>query len=1170
MLKHNYLFWHTQLLLSLCLFFTSIAFASDAYNDFRVGVLYNKGYCRDVEVQYLERHNKAIDCRYVDEAKMGEQVLLPIHIFHTYNKWESLTIGIRFPEKQLIPGVPPTEAIHFETITLDQTQQAPYTLYLPVTVTQEGQFDVDVTLHVQLPDGEKFYMNDGSQRERTYFVTLGIFAFEGKVYFARTQSEAIDTMARKELLQTDPDYADFMIMKEARHQMGQYRSLSETEKQQSAEFSKKFEDKWKDIRKRYREKHPESVKPVSRANLPLSNLRRGDTQTLQVNWATNFARTDFLPLTEAQIKLTDNDGLSEPIQGVLLEGEFSFTVPRDNYSFTAEVSAIYQNVFSVKITNTNNDVEIVRIGFQNLARFDIVETGNSDNNKLLEIIDKEVNAWSVFQAMVELNRLVPQTLYRYKTAGYDVYFANDNKDSYYCLETNSLCPAAGDFHISLDRSYSWDVIAHEFGHAIAKESNATHPNPAGGDHNGDNQYDYNVTTNDLTYHNKENALSLAFNEGFGHWFGVNILENSAYKTKMPGVGDNVYDVYYQNTARNFSVNLEKVNDTTANTLMPFYGEDAEYAIAGLLWDLSDTTNENNGLAKCLDICRDQFSMTFFNLYSDVFSYGNNLNISVFYENLHQYYNYFSIIDQPGVVNYSAVNNSSAIGVMFAEFGIAPIINENFIDPETNQIQQEGFMNLDNPLAPRPKIFWQQFKTGTMQGLDKFDLLIFNASKSELLHKIEDIDYSYTRATGTYSHRLDSENYNALKTKLAETKSDRIYLMLKAKATSHNLETGPYYSNAAKFETPVLTKAAVIAVDSSGSNTWTDPTNMRNSAANSMLKKMADRNTVIRSGTNTVNPTELPTKVAAIDFDDYVYILSNFAEPADLYQRSIFNLIDSWGGTDVAKAINFGVYLIRPDGTPSPNVFPNQEKIYLLTDMDNGTGLAPIIAAVQNAGSKKIPVNIGHLLPITTFSNRSDFTELRGDHSPRLTRIAEPMDALTEVLILNGGSYATITDPTAQQAWIDLMAELNAGNPLTRTEINIPLDIKVYGVAVANDGRDEPDYVYTADQSGVIKITVDGKGNFIPTLTVNGTAGTQTSLGNDLYEMEFTVTQGQTYRINLNEAASDAGLYNIMLQRISTFAAPGEIEPIPAMSAWFLISLIVSASSLVMLSRRKRR
>ena len=88
---------------------------------------------------------------------------------------------------------------------------------------------------------------------------------------------------------------------------------------------------------------------------------------------------------------------------------------------------------------------------------------------------------------------------------------------------------------------------------------------------------------------------------------------------------------------------------------------------------------------------------------------------------------------------------------------------------------------------------------------------------------------------------------------------------------------------------------------------------------------------------------------------------------------------------------------------------------------------------------------------------------------------------------------------------------------------MPLDVRLYGYARA--GAAEPVYLFTAPASGRVRVVVDGKGYFVPALTVDGT-GAQVSLGQDQYALEFDVTAGQTYRINLNEPVSAQGLENL--------------------------------------------
>ena len=433
----------------------------------------------------------------------------------------------------------------------------------------------------------------------------------------------------------------------------------------------------------------------------------------------------------------------------------------------------------------------------------------------------------------------------------------------------------------------------------------------------------------------------------------------------------------------------------------------------------------------------------------------------------------------------------------------------------------------------------------MPGLDRFEILFYSDALDRLVYKIEDIRLAETG--GQFTYRMPKDKVNALVNGLRQlpySPRRKLVVVVKGSASGAGvpvgaIASGPYYGNAEVFSVELRNKLAVIAVDSSGSNQWTDPGYLRIGAAQKMLEKMGRRNADIAAGT-AANKAELPTMVAALDFDGYTHILSPLAPAQDLAARRIFNAVDSWGGTDVAAAINQAAGLLNPTGVRGPRrPFPNTSKTYVLTDMDNNAGMAPVVVAIRESGAQGIPVNLGHLMPLLNTTLASG--QLHGEpFMPR--KLAEPMDPVVEALLASGGSYAVIENAQAQDAWTDLMDELNSTDPATRTEVRLPLDVKLYGLAVAHDGRSEPVYLFDAAQSGAVVVKVDGKGHFVPDVRVNG-AGGQTSAGQDQYELRFTAQAGQTYRISLNEDAAAAGLYSIVLRQ-SIVAGPLGTVPVP--------------------------
>ena len=462
-----------------------------------------------------------------------------------------------------------------------------------------------------------------------------------------------------------------------------------------------------------------------------------------------------------------------------------------------------------------------------------------------------------------------------------------------------------------------------------------------------------------------------------------------------------------------------------------------------------------------------------------------------------------------------------IGSVFAEFGVSANINQtNNADP-FKDIDAPAVRNLDTSPV---QLIWEQHKTGTLGGLDQFEILFYTEALDELIYKVDGVSLAPSGIKYTYQMPKAKvlELVQAV-SKLPYKPEQKIVIVIKGTASGGNVSSGPFYGNAEEFTVKLNSRFSVIAVDSSGSNEWNDPSNLRISAGNTMLNNMGLRNDRILAGTEAGKLMS----VATIDFDTSVRVLSNFTDPKGLN----FNSVDSLGGTDIAAAINRSITLIqavRPTPNPLPKPDANTPRIYALTDME-GAG-NDVTQAILRAGQNNIVFNLGHLVPLVIKAAPAD---LAGEKMR--PKVAEPMDPIIAATLSTGGSYATIETAAAQQAWVDLMDELNNSTPFSRTTINLPLSVKLYGFA-QDSGIPEPTYVFTATASGRVTVTVDGKGNFVPALTVDGVSG-QNSIGQDQYAREFNVVAGQVYQINLNEDAAASGLYSIVLRQTSTVASP---------------------------------
>jgi alpha-tubulin suppressor-like RCC1 family protein len=978
-------------------------------------------------------------------------------------------------------GVDPN-SVKIGEIILDASRQAPYTAYVPVTVTGEGMFDFTGSITIEAPDGELFENGLSTWTEPVY--SLGVFAFEGEAFFSADSESALKNKAHRNLT----DSPEFI---ELSNKQMKIKSLFGEEDDRVYMLRKQEINR---LYKLYYNKY--RAKSLSfRAMASPVSFAKGETVTLSVNFPTNSGYTSFLPLDGAEITVIDNNNSAVIASGTLNKGKFAFISPRDGLSFTAKVTAKYGSNFVIR-DGILTEKPIIEVGFTDTPVFNI-KTTEKEGDDLLTIKPYEANAWSVFQALTELQSLTNTSLGVSKNKGYSVFVNED-------INASNYRPASGELHISRTRYFSWDVIAHEFSHAISNETGST-LSSVGGNHTGANQYDNK--NNSATYQNKDSSLILAFNEGFATWLGVSLLENSAYKGKMPDVGDGKY----------LNWALEP------NTPITYFGEDTEYAIANLLWDIVDSSNEGNSRALCKNGCKDDITIPLGSAFANTLKGKSVRNISEYYGNLYSYY-VGSAIDSIGKIDEAVLTKAHQLGAIFGEFGIAPTINEELTNFRFEAVYQTGLK--------APTLTWRQLKTGEIPGLDTFEILFFNALKNELIHKLVIADKLYPETDGAYSYTFSDEDVKALKSKFTSLYSREISVMIKGtasgeKAEKGKIKTGAYYSNLATFD--IGARFTVVAVDSSGSNTSTDPMNLRIGAAHGLLERFENINKNILEGSKPT--TEKPYLVSALDFDSYVRELSSFASPTELRNRQIFNAIDSSGGTDVAAAINYAVSAINSVSFDFILPWFNKSVIYIFSDMDNNSGMNPVNMAIARAKQSGIAINYGHLqTPLVLFSATSAAKEINGDPIAQTSSIA-PMsvktsfDSFIEAILETGGTYAVIQDAESQAAWVELMAYFMTHDIETVEEIPLPFNIKFYGLAKSD--RDTPAFLITPKDSGVVTITFDSKGNFTPNLKIDG-GGEQEVIGSSGdYRIKFNVRAGRTYRVTVNKPEGDSGLYNIV-------------------------------------------
>ena len=193
----------------------------------------------------------------------------------------------------------------------------------------------------------------------------------------------------------------------------------------------------------------------------------------------------------------------------------------------------------------------------------------------------------------------------------------------------------------------------------------------------------------------------------------------------------------------------------------------------------------------------------------------------------------------------------------------------------------------------------------------------------------------------------------------------------------------------------------IVVDSSGSNTETDPSNLRITAAQAFNDGLISQ--------AEAKPDERPDQSAAVDFDDSARLLSPLGDPS----LTTFTGIDSSGGTDIGSGVSLGIQELTKDPAVDPR---DRGGIVVLTDGQDGGSSLP--GALADAAAKGIRVSFGFLSPPP---NPVPTVTAATAHAAQATQQQDLPDYLPAILA-TGGSYAIIDSAAAQRSFVDLAAK----------------------------------------------------------------------------------------------------------------------------------------------------
>jgi hypothetical protein len=191
------------------------------------------------------------------------------------------------------------------------------------------------------------------------------------------------------------------------------------------------------------------------------------------------------------------------------------------------------------------------------------------------------------------------------------------------------------------------------------------------------------------------------------------------------------------------------------------------------------------------------------------------------------------------------------------------------------------------------------------------------------------------------------------------------------------------------------RRVAIVIDSSGSNTETDPGNLRIAAGQALNAALISRAEAAED--------ELSDLSAVVDFDDSARLVSPLADP----DAASFAGIDSSGGTDIGRGVGLAIAELTKD--PAAPVRDRSGIVVLTDGLDGGTSLPGALARAATLG---IRVNFGFLSPPAV---------------PAAARAARqqqepftPSPALVQAIAGTGGLYSVIAGAAAQQTFVSLV------------------------------------------------------------------------------------------------------------------------------------------------------
>lgn len=759
-----------------------------------------------------------------------------------------------------------------------------------------------------------------------------------------------------------------------------------------------------ELRRQYQQRmkeREEIKKGVRKSTKGGSGINSGETVTLKANWTgpKQGGGTMVFPILNCKVEVErpgDIWGWTWPdtvSSGYVRNGRYSFVSDRDDLDFRVKFTMEFdgfsgKSKFSVETegiisggihekTFNWDDAQMLRNGnqFTYTAPFHAFSDVDTDAEKF-------DSAWGAFHGVQEVLRVANDELQTSRSVNTTVYFPTSR---------NVSQAASKEMWIVVGDRYDFDVLAHETGHVMNRDYNVL--KSQGGSHDGSNQYD--VNGNGSTFENKQLSLRLAFSEGFATYWGVSLMEKSEYGGKLANVGDKKMQ--------------DTENTTWEDSLEVFHspwdyrGEDAEEATQRLLWDIHDYNDENysTGTSSLADA-------THLGL-SGMWSILKHTSDADRYENVSDFWLRNWLPGANDDARFAALTKDSLRAAeTFVEMGMAP----HLVKPD-NFTQ----INLDNPNL-QLEFQWEDSKRTGNQALflNEYTLVIYREDFTIAFKK------AMSPATAT-SYTLSQADITTIKNAIGTYSGDFIAVIFGANTPTTGdgiIKTGPYASNGVRLSRGG--RYVPIVVDSSGSMSWNDPSDLRIEAAKEICNRLV-------SAAKAQQQKLVADLAAGVDFDDAIRGVQDFIDPPSLIP--FLETIDSSGNTRIDLGIYKGVELLEAAGAAGAGI-EYHSAIFLFTDGENNAGPGPVITAIEAAWARGVRVHYGWLQPgpqpapakggVTTYPKSSKGSPATIEEAVRMT----------------GGNYGLIRDAQSQLAFVN--QAFNNG----LTVIDNPKDISAGG------------------------------------------------------------------------------------------------------------------------------